>query len=282
MSNASAERRAILQVRWGPMAFRKAVLKPGQSLRVGKAETMDLPLPHDSHLAGEHFELTWDGAKCRIRDLNTITGTLLDGRPIKEGIVPPSGWIRAGETDFVAYIERHTPPTATAGADEPPQRQELKCQALNVLNAQEGLYAVLDAAQDKRILILLQESVEEYRSLYEGPQGAALADVAPHIVRLPKDSPLLVSLVHEGWVKHWGFYFTSTTPFAEVRRHLRKLLMVGLAGEAGRFYFRFYDPRVLKGFLPTCETDQRKDFFGPITRFLYEDAEEHTLLTAVP
>ena len=35
-------------------------------------------------------------------------------------------------------------------------------------------------------------------------------------------------------------------------------------------YFRLYDPRVLRVFLPTCTPDELTDFFGPIGTFLIE------------
>ena len=53
------------------------------------------------------------------------------------------------------------------------------------------LYAVLDAARDDRVLTVVRESVEEYRSLYEGIEGEALAHVAPYLVSPPKGSRLL-------------------------------------------------------------------------------------------
>ncbi|WP_224247232.1 DUF4123 domain-containing protein [Hyalangium gracile] len=282
MSDASIGRRVILRVRWGSSAFRQAVLEPGQTLRVGRSEAAGLALPHDSQLAGEHFELTWDSTRCRIRDLRTTTGTLLDGRPIKEGVVPHGGWIRAGGTDFVAHFERYTPPEMSVEEAGPAALPEGASEALSVLSSQGNLYAVLDAARSDRILTLLRESVEEHRSLYEGPQGVALAEVAPYLVQLPKGSLLLSSLVQEGWGKAWGVFLTSDAAFNELRRHLRKFLMVELEGSDGRFYFRFYDPRVLAQFLPTCAAQQKADFFGPVTSFTYETlVEEKPSLTTV-
>jgi Domain of unknown function (DUF4123)/FHA domain len=269
MSDGRAMQRAILQVLWGPMAFRKAILEPGQTLRVGRDKETDFALPHDALLGGMHFELAWDGSRCRIRDLKTMAGTLVGGQPVKEGIVPHGGWIRAGATDFVAYVERHTPPIASVEDGNPPSNKG-KHQALDVLRNQEGLYAVLDTARSERILTLLHESVEDHRSLYEGPQGTALADVAPYLVHLPKGSNLLECLVQEGWGIHWGIYITSTSSLLETRRHLRKFLMVDLEGNEGRFYFRFYDPRVLQTFLATIVPSQQAEFFGPITQFIHE------------
>jgi hypothetical protein len=38
-------------------------------------------------------------------------------------------------------------------------------------------------------------------------------------------------------------------------------------------YFRFYDPRVLRIFLPTCDEDQLNEFFGPVDYFVCEDED---------
>ena len=38
-------------------------------------------------------------------------------------------------------------------------------------------------------------------------------------------------------------------------------------------YFRFYDPRVLRIFLPTCDAAQLKEFFGPVAHFICEDED---------
>jgi len=141
----------------------------------------------------------------------------------------------------------------------------------------QPLYAVLDAARDIKILALLFKSNEEYQSLYEGPQGAKLAQVAPYLVRLKKDSLLLEKLVRDGWGESWGVYLTCASEFNEVRRHLRHFLEVMLP-EGEQVYFRFYDPRVLRVYLPTCNFEEINYFFGPIKNYLMEDEEPETLL----
>ena len=144
----------------------------------------------------------------------------------------------------------------------------------------QPLYAILDAARDIRVLSLLIQHKEPCQSLYEGQQGAKLAQVAPYLVRLVKDSPLLEALVNEGWGKSWGVYLSSTSAFHEVRRHLRHFLEVNLpSGE--QVYFRFYDPRVIRVFLPTCTPEDTTQFFGPIQNYLVEDETPEQLLRFV-
>ena len=37
-------------------------------------------------------------------------------------------------------------------------------------------------------------------------------------------------------------------------------------------YFRYYDPRVLQVYLPTCRRDEIKIIYGPVLRYIAEDA----------
>ena len=268
MQGPPPDRRLILQVRWGPMAFRKVLLTPGQVLQVGRAQAMGLSLQHDIEMSNAHFELAWNGTECHLRDLKSSSGTLLGGEPIQEAVAQSGDWVRAGSTDFSIYVEGELPPEVGA-APAAPGPTDPKDMASSVLSAQENLFAVLDAAQSSRVLDLLHRSAEEYQSLYLGTQGDALADVAPYLVRLPRSSSLLGALIAEGWDKHWGVYLTCDKPYLELRRHFRKFLMVHAEDFENRMYFRFYDPRVLQSFLPTCTPEQSQQFFGPISQFFF-------------
>jgi hypothetical protein len=141
----------------------------------------------------------------------------------------------------------------------------------------QPLFAVLDAARDAAILKLLMECTDEYESLYEGAQGRALTHFAPHLVRLPQQSTLLDALVCQGFGMSWGVYLSCDKPFGEVRRHFRQFLMVK-AEKGEELYFRFYDPRVLRAFLPTCMPNEVDHLFGPIKCYLMEDENDEVLL----
>jgi pSer/pThr/pTyr-binding forkhead associated (FHA) protein len=275
-------KRAILQVCFGREAGRKIVIQSGAVLRVGRTERAEVEIRGDAQMSGAHFELSWDGETCLLRDLESATGTLVGGERALQASVPHGGWIRAGATDFLFHIEDHTP-APLQDDDEPMEtlvQSEAKEQALVTLleRAAAGtLFAVLDPSRDERILVLLQENVDGCQSLYEGMQGEAMADVAPYLVQLVPDSNLLTRLIVEGWEKRWGIYLTSDDAFTEVRRHLRRLLMI--EDERGNaLYFRFYDPMVLSAFLPTCTPQQRGDVYGDIEAFLVEGAQGKVVL----
>lgn len=266
--------RVIIEIPWGPSRGKKAILAPGQVLRVGRTERADLVVPHDARMSATHFELSWDGSMCRVRDRNSTGGTLLNGEEVKEAAVESGDWIRAGDTVLSIYFERATPRKPRpriAGRSGNVLTKARRTRVLEALRAEERpLFAVLDASRSDRVLTLLRESVEEYRSLYEGVQGDALGDVAPYIVELPKGSTLLDALVREGWQRRWGMFLTSDRPFKMVRRHFRRFLMVKEEETGEPLYFRFYDPVVLRVFLPTCSVRQRHEFFGDILSFFVE------------
>ena len=144
----------------------------------------------------------------------------------------------------------------------------------------QPLYTILDAARDIKILALLLQHKEEQQSLYEGQEGAKLAQFAPYLVKLKKDSVLLDAIVRQGWGQSWGVYLTSAGEFADVRRHLRHFLEVKLP-DGKQVYFRFYDPRVLRTYLPTCTPEETNQFFGPIKNYLMEDEKPESLLRFV-
>ena len=43
-------------------------------------------------------------------------------------------------------------------------------------------------------------------------------------------------------------------------------------------YFRFYDPRVLRIYLPTCNESELQTVFGPVNHFYVEGKEEKLLI----
>jgi Domain of unknown function (DUF4123)/FHA domain len=136
----------------------------------------------------------------------------------------------------------------------------------------QPLYALLDASREPSVLKVILESKEEYQSLYEGPQGAQLAHFAPYLIRVPQKSSLLDALVQQAWSKSWGVFVTCDKPLKDLRTHFRHFLTVKLP-DGQQVYFRYYDPRVLRLFLPTCLPEETTQFFGPVKHFLMESED---------
>jgi hypothetical protein len=111
-----------------------------------------------------------------------------------------------------------------------------------------------------------------FDSLYEGKSKIDLAAVGPYLFHLNTGSGLLEWFSSEGWGNSWGVFIHTPIPFQELYRHCRRFLLVRTEDQQ-ELYFRFYDPRVLRIFLPTCSREQLKEFFGPITYFIVEDQD---------
>ncbi len=276
----------ILEVESGPAAPRKAIVSPERAFYVGRTETEFLGIPNDWDMSNSHFVLEWRSKVWVLRDLGSRTGTFVNGQKVSSAELKQGDKITAGGSTFVVRFDgqamtgaaaapvaatRAAPAVAPSPAGQKPAEGGAR-PLIEVLMAQpEPLYAILDAALDPAIYLLMQSCEEEHQSLYEGTKGEELALVAPYLVRLPSGSPFLQTLIEKGWGKTGGVYLTSLAPFAEVRKHLRKFLTVRT--EAGKeLYFRFYDPRVLRLFLPTCKAEELAQLFGPISRFLLEEA----------
>jgi hypothetical protein len=150
---------------------------------------------------------------------------------------------------------------------------ELREQILRVLwpegeKSKLSVWAILDCARDPRIYRALLESRLEFRCLYSGKLPRALEMVAPHLVELFPNHRLTATLLYEGWGQAWGVFVKIEDP-SNLRHHLRKFLKV--QDEDGRvLLFRYYDPRVLRSYLPTCTVDELRRLFGPIETLLAE------------
>jgi hypothetical protein len=288
--------RAILEVRTGRSSGAKAVLAKDDRIRVGRVDRADLVVS-DAKMSTIHFEVAWDGERCSIRDLDSAGGTLIGGQRVKHGEVGHGGWIRAGATDFTLHLEGATPPpldpdsywdddeddevepqrAAWLRENREPRRLSALAlaarreRAMRELTLAAPRYAVLDAARSPRIRVILAEAVERSQSLYEGIEGDFLAHVAPYLVEVSPGSRLFTQLIQEGWEQRWGIFIDAPCSFKEMRRHFRRLLLVGDAESNQSYYFRFYDPIILGSFLPESTVKQRSEIFGEVLAYFAEN-----------
>lgn len=133
-------------------------------------------------------------------------------------------------------------------------------------------YAVLDGASIPDLRQRLHDTPEEHACLYRGDLKPDLEATAPHLVKLRRDGPLVDWILGEGWGKSWGVLAITPSGFEALRRHFRGFLRV--RDHTGKvLYFRWYDPRILRVYLPTCNAAELRTVYGPVERFLCE-AEE--------
>lgn len=138
----------------------------------------------------------------------------------------------------------------------------------------EGMktYMLMDAARNRGIYpaLLAHQDTLPVRSLYQGELAETLADVCPYVVALDPETEFGRWALDQGWGQAWGLFVRSPLDVDDVRRSLRRFTVVST--EEGRsLLFRFYDPRVLRTFLPTAGADQLGPLFRDVDRFIVED-----------
>jgi hypothetical protein len=133
-------------------------------------------------------------------------------------------------------------------------------------------YALLDSARIDTEIITAKELNPEFDSLYRGRSEESLSSVAPYIFTGKKETKFSNWYFEKGWGDSWGVLVYSTEEMKALVKHLRKFLMVNTA-DGKELYFRFYDPRVLRIFLPTCDKEQLEEIFDAVDYFICEDED---------
>ena len=134
-------------------------------------------------------------------------------------------------------------------------------------------YAVLDGAAIPDLLDQLYgDDPPEFVCLYAGELEPDMAECAPYLVELKPESPFTTWLLSEGWGKNWGIFALASEDIKALRKHFRTFLMVN-DPDNEQLYFRYYDPRVLRVYLPTCNAEETEIIFGPIESYILEDEE---------
>lgn len=145
------------------------------------------------------------------------------------------------------------------------------------LDADTPLYAILDGARVPELRAKLAEWKPEHCCLYRGPMPDKLEAAAPYLVRLEPDGPMAAWLATEGWGKAWGVYAQATADLREMRKHCRTFLRVRRY-DGPVMLFRYYDPRVLRVYLPTCNAGEMMHVYGPVTWWACESEQPGELL----
>ncbi|MDH5229535.1 MAG: DUF4123 domain-containing protein [Gammaproteobacteria bacterium] len=141
---------------------------------------------------------------------------------------------------------------------------------MSLESKQTNIYAIVDAAQDKRLQQAIEKSGCLYRCLLDIYEYPALASAAPYLVKTNPDTLFFKALFSEGLGLHWCSFATSVYSFDIVLEHFQFLLYVKL--ETGKkMLFRYYDPRVMRAYLPSCNMQELQSVFGPIESYWLED-----------
>lgn len=139
------------------------------------------------------------------------------------------------------------------------------------------IYAILDGAAIPELRTKLFELKPEYVCLYRGELPPDIAQVAPYLVQFEPNSKFSEWVFSKGWGNHWGIFVRSNYNLRILRKHFRSFLIVH--NEDGKpLLFRYYDPRVFRVYLPTCNKEEVEKVFGPVDSFFMEDEDADTLI----
>jgi hypothetical protein len=135
-------------------------------------------------------------------------------------------------------------------------------------------YAILDGASCPELLEMLDQYKPVSVCLFRGVSDLQMEAVAPYLVQFEPDSPFSDWLLGDWKGKHRGIFVISPThvPFNTMRNHFRDMTKARLP-DGKVVYFRYYDPRVLTVFLPTCNEEELQQIFSCIDVFLAEETD---------
>ena len=122
------------------------------------------------------------------------------------------------------------------------------------------LYAVLDGVMVPDLPNVLYDEKVSNECLWSGDLTPDMVYTAPYLVGL-KPNKFSDWVFAEALGKHWGIFIHSPRSMVDTKNHFRSLLSA--YDERGNpLRFRYYDPRVLRKYLPTCNGGELKTLFG--------------------
>jgi hypothetical protein len=138
-------------------------------------------------------------------------------------------------------------------------------------------YAVIDGAAVPGLRHRITRSGCLSSCLNRGELAPEIAAASPWLIQLDRDAAITGWLLRDGWCQSWGILALSAADIATMRRHLRTFLTVTLPDER-LVQFRWYDPRILRAYLPTCTADEAAIVFGPTAHYLTEGDDPDVML----
>lgn len=135
-----------------------------------------------------------------------------------------------------------------------------------------SLYGIVDSARNEEVFRYLLADNVKYKSLFEGTKDVRSYGVSGFLVECKKESPLFNWLTTEAWGDSCCIFFTSKASFEELFKHFQKFNRVYLEDD-DVVLFRYYDPRVLSIYLPTCTKSELDTFYGEVETFYLEDKD---------
>lgn len=132
-------------------------------------------------------------------------------------------------------------------------------------------YMLIDGASVPTLMDRLYDDQPTFSCLLTGPLEPDMQEVAPYLVELRDGEPFADWVLDNGFGQHWGIVLRSRLEHDQARRRFRKLLFAR-SDEGDSLFFRFYDPRVFREFIPRCTEPDLWPWFDDIDCYLVEAA----------
>lgn len=133
------------------------------------------------------------------------------------------------------------------------------------------LYAMVDATREPFLVRPMLEAMsKDVACLFKGLATEAFGDRTAWVAKINEGEWILDWLIEDGWGVRLASYIASPLPLEPLMTHLRRFTKV--EGPDGRqHFFRFYDPRVMRQYLPVFDDRQHARWFAGIAACLIED-----------
>lgn len=132
-------------------------------------------------------------------------------------------------------------------------------------------YAIIDAAKEGSIPYYLEGMKANYGSLFLGDEAKNLAEVAPYLVELKKDSDVNDWYLEKLYGNGVGFALKTDWSIEGLIQFWARKVKTRIPGTEEKGFFRYYDPSVLREYLPILEEDNELiEFMGAANSILVE------------
>lgn len=146
-----------------------------------------------------------------------------------------------------------------------------------LISSRARSYCILDGAAVPDLPKRLYEMDPPNYALIAGELTPDMVHVAPYLAIMIPDERFTKWVLQNGIGKNQGIFVQTRYSLTEMRRHFRALMTVH-DEEGNPMLFRFYDPRVFRKFLPSCDAEQVTTFFGKVDTFFVEAEEKDVIL----
>jgi hypothetical protein len=287
--------RVVIQISGGAQDGHRRALKSNQSLVIGRTGDADWECPSDPQMSARHFEIRTENGVCRLRDLGSTAGTLVDNQPTDQCVLKAESVIQAGNTRFRCSVQGGD----TEAAEQIAESIESHRSMLGVEQPRQPIAVALETCFSQSIratqadgeetpLTVLHRLanvtnvftvVDFHRFPDDAVSGldasAALllmnldptvaAELSPSLSEI-KDAKQIEALIRAGWEMDALMFLFSAADQPTIRSHFQKITTV--APQYGEAIAGYCWPSILAAALMHGKPDQAVELFGPIEAIL--------------